>query len=67
MRIRETLDKAIIKKMAELKATVEARRRMEDRSFAVECGEDKTFWKKGFTTIRSASAKRTVIRRREVA
>jgi hypothetical protein len=66
MRIKETLDKAIVKKMAELKTVVEARRRMEDRAFAVECGEDKTFWKEGFETIRSVSAKRTVIRRREV-
>ena len=64
MRLKETLDRAIIRKMAELKATVEAKRRMEDRAFAVEQGEDKTFWKNGFITTR---IKTNVLRRREVA
>ena len=70
MRLNKTLDEAIIKKMAELKATVEAKQRIEDRSFAVEKGEDGTFWKSGFTTNRSVVTKGSeiisVLRRREV-
>ena len=67
MRIVQSIDEAIRVKMAELKEVVEARQRMEDKSFAVELGQDKTFWKKGFTTTRIKSHNRTVIRRREVA
>ena len=67
MRIVESIDEAIRVKMAELKVAVETRQRMEDKSFAVELGQDKTFWKKGFITTRIKSYNRTVIRRREVA
>ena len=63
MKIINNLDAAILVKMQELKTTVNARRRMEDRSFAVEQGEDRTFWKKGCTTTR---IKTNVLRRREV-
>ena len=67
MRIVQSIDEAIRVKMAELREGVEARQRMEDKIFAVELGQDKTFWKKGFTTIRTKRHNKTVIRRREVA
>ena len=67
MQIVKSIDEAIRVKMAELKEIVAARQKMEDKSFAVELGQDKTFWKKGFTTVRTKSHNRTVIRRREVA
>jgi hypothetical protein len=63
MRIVNQIDAAILAKMQELKAVVAARQRMEDRAFAVEQGEDKTFWKKGHVSTR---IKTNVIRRREV-
>jgi hypothetical protein len=67
MRIVQSIDEAIRVKMAELREVVEARQRMEDKIFAVELGQDKTFWKKGFTTVRTKRHNKTVIRRREVA
>ena len=67
MRIVQSIDEAIRVKMAELREVVEARQRMEDKIFAVELGQDKTFWKKGFTTVRTKRHNKTVIRRRGVA
>ena len=67
MKIVKSIDEAIRVKMAELKVAVETRQRMEDRSFAVELGQNKTFRKKGIVTTRIKSYNRTVIRRREAA
>ena len=66
MRIINQIDAAIMAKMTELKVLAEAKERVEKHNLAKERGEDKTFWKDGFVTIRSVSKKRTVIRRREV-
>lgn len=66
MQIVKSIDEAIRVKMEELAAMVEARQRMEDRALAVECGEDRTFWKDGYITIRKSSERKTIIRRREV-
>ena len=70
MRFNEQLEIAMSKKIEELKALEKTRRRMEERSFAVEKGEDGTFWKSGFTTNRSVVTKGSevisVLRRREV-